>query len=63
MLSMPIHSCKKCVLSYKDSTNNLNPVRFYDFDTYDCVMLANEFNSYRKESLIQLSESKNSLGN
>ena len=59
MLSMPINSCKKRLLSYKDSTNTLNQVGFYAFDSYDYVMLANEFNSYimvNPNSIIRIQE-------
>jgi len=46
MPSTPIKSCKKYVLSYKDSFNNTHEVGFYALDAYDCLMLAREFNSY-----------------
>ena len=46
MPSTPIKSCKKYVLSYKDSLNNTHEVGFYALDAYDCLMLAREFNSY-----------------
>ena len=46
MSSTPIKSCKKYVLSYKDSSNNTHQVGFYARDAYDCLMLAREFNSY-----------------
>ena len=46
MPSTPIKSCKKFVLSYKDSSNNTHQVGFYARDAYDCLILAREFNSY-----------------
>ena len=46
MPSTPIKSCKKYILSYKDSLNNIYQVGFYARDAYDCLMLAREFNSY-----------------
>ncbi len=46
MPSTPIKSCKKYVLIYKDSLNNTHEVGFYARDSYDCLMLAREFNSH-----------------
>ncbi len=46
MPSIPIKSCNKYVLSYKDSLNNTYEVGFYARDPYDCLMLARKFNSY-----------------
>ena len=46
MSSTPIKSCKKYVLSYKDSSNSTHQLGFYARDAYDCLMLAREFNSY-----------------
>ena len=46
MPSTPIKSCKKYVLSYKDSLKKTYQVGFYARDSYDCLMLAREFNSY-----------------
>ena len=46
MPSTPINSCNKYVLSYKDSSNVIHEVGFYARDTYDCITLAREFNSY-----------------
>ena len=46
MPSTPIKSCKKYVLSYKDSLNKTYQQGFYVRDAYDCLMLAREFNSY-----------------
>ena len=46
MSSIPIKSCNKYVLSFKDSSNNTQQVGFYARDAYDCLMLAREFNSY-----------------
>ncbi len=48
MPSIPIKSCKKYVLSYKDSSNNTHQVGFYARDAYECLLLAKEFNSYVK---------------
>ena len=49
MPSIPIKSCNKYVLSYKDSSNNTHQVGFYARDAYDCLMQAREFNSYVHE--------------
>ena len=46
MPSTPIKSCNKYVLSYKDSTNKTHEAGFYARDTYDCLMLAREINTY-----------------
>ncbi len=46
MPSTPIKSCNKYMLSYKDSSNNTHQVDFYARDTFDCIMLAREFDSY-----------------
>ena len=46
MSSTPIKSCKKYVLSYKDSSKSTHQLVFYARDAYDCLMLAKEFNSY-----------------
>ena len=46
MSSTPITSCKKYLLSYKDSSNSTQQIGFYARDAYDCLMLAREFNSY-----------------
>ena len=46
MSSTPLKSCKKYLLSYKDSSNNIHQLGIYARDTYDCLILAKEFNSY-----------------
>ncbi len=46
MPSTPIKSCNKYVLSYKDSSNNMQQIGFYARDAYDCMLLARKFNSY-----------------
>ena len=46
MSSTPISSCKKYILSYKDSTNNIHEIGFYALDAYDCLMLAKESSTY-----------------
>ena len=46
MPSTSIKSCKKYVLSYKDSLNKTYKLGFYARVAYDCLMLAREFNSY-----------------
>ena len=46
MPTTPIKSPNKYVLSYKDLSNNKNENGIYDRDTYDCLMIAREFNSY-----------------
>ena len=46
MSSTPIKSCKKYLLSYKDSSNNTHQLGIYARDAYDCLLLAKEFNSY-----------------
>ena len=45
MSSTPIESCKKYLLSYKDSSNKTHDLGIYARDAYDCLMLAREFNS------------------
>ena len=49
MSSTPIKSCKKYLLSYKDSSNKIHQFGIYARDAYDCLMLAKEFNSYIHE--------------
>ncbi|WP_071813338.1 MULTISPECIES: hypothetical protein [Prochlorococcus] len=46
MPPIPIRSCNKYLLSYKDSSNKTHQLGFYARDAYDCLMLAREFNSY-----------------
>ena len=46
MLSAPIKSCNKYLLSYKDSSNNTHHTGFYAHSAYDCLILARELNSY-----------------
>ena len=46
MSSTSIKSCKKYLLTYKDSSNNLHQLGIYARDAYDCLMLAREFNTY-----------------
>ena len=46
MPSTPIKSCNKYVLSYKDSSNNMQQIGFYAVDAYNSLMLARKFNSY-----------------
>ena len=46
MPSTPIKSCNKYVLSYKDSSNITHQIGIYARDTYDCIMLIKELNSY-----------------
>ena len=46
MSTTHIKSCKKYLLSYKDSSNKLHKVCIYASDAYKCLMLAREFNSY-----------------
>ena len=46
MPSIPIKSCNKYLLSYKDSSNNTQQIGIYARDAYDCLNLAKEFNSY-----------------
>ncbi len=46
MFSTSIKSCKKYLLIYKDSSNIINQLGIYARDTYDCLMLTEEFNSY-----------------
>ena len=36
----------KYILSYKDSSNNMQQIGIYARDAFDCLMLAKEFNSY-----------------
>ena len=46
MATTPIKSCKKYILSYKDSSNKTHQIGIYARDAYDCLMLAREFNKY-----------------
>ena len=46
MPTTPIKSCNKYVLSYKDLSNNTKQLGFYARDSFDCLLLAKEFNSY-----------------
>ena len=46
MPSIPIKSCNKYLLSYKDSSNITHQLGFYARNAYDCLILAKEFNSY-----------------
>ena len=46
MPSIPIKSCNKYVLSYKDSSNNMQQIGIYARDAYDSLMFARGFNSY-----------------
>ena len=46
MSSTPIKSCKKYLLSYKDSSSNTQQIGIYAKDAYDCLMLARGFNSH-----------------
>ena len=46
MSSTSIKSCKKYLLSYKDSSNNIHQMGIYARDAYDCLILAKKFNSY-----------------
>lgn len=49
MSSTAIKSCKKYVLSYKDSFNKTHQIGIYARDAYDCMILASEFNKYLYE--------------
>ena len=46
MYLTPIKSCKKYLLTYKDSSNNIHQLGIYARDSYDCLILAKEFNSF-----------------
>ena len=46
MSSTSIKSCKKYLLSYKDSSNNTHQFGIYALDAYECLMLAKQFNSF-----------------
>ena len=46
MSSIPLKSCKKYLLSYKDSANKTHQLGIYARDAYDCLILAKELNSY-----------------
>ena len=46
MSSTPIRSCKKYLLTYKDSSNATHQIGLYARDAYDCLILAREFNAY-----------------
>ena len=38
--------CKKYLLSYKDTSNNINQLSNYALYAYVCLMLAKQFNSF-----------------
>ena len=46
MPSTTIKSCKKYLLSYKDSSNSIHQIGIYARDAYNCLMLAKDFNTY-----------------
>jgi len=46
MPSIPINSCNRYVLSYKDASNKMHQIGIYAKDAYDCLMFAKGFNSY-----------------
>ena len=46
MSSIPIKSCKKYLLSYKDLSNNIHQLGIYARDAYECLIFAKELNSY-----------------
>ena len=49
MSSIPIKSCKKYLLSYKDSLNKTHQLGIYALDSFDCLMLARQFNSFMND--------------
>ena len=46
MPQIPIKSCNKYLLSYKDSLNNTHQIGFYSPDAYECLMLARKLDLY-----------------
>ena len=46
MPSTPIKSCKKYVLSFKNSSNEIQQVGIYAPDAFNCLLLAKESYSY-----------------
>ena len=46
MLSISIKSCKKYLLTYKDSSNKMHQLGNHACEAYECLKLAKEFNSY-----------------
>ena len=46
MTPAPIKSCKKYLLSYKDTSNNIHQLGIYALDAFECLMIAKEFNSF-----------------
>ena len=46
MSSTHIKNCKKYLLSYKDTSNNTHQLGIYAQDSYACLMLAKQFNSF-----------------
>ncbi len=46
MSTIPINSCKRYLLSYKDSFNNIHQLGIYALDAYDCFMLAKQSNTF-----------------
>ena len=49
MSSVPIKSCKKYLLSFKDASNNIHQLGIYALDAYNCLILAKQFNSFIKD--------------
>ena len=49
MSSVSIKSCKRYLLSYKDSSNKIHQLGIYALDAYECLKFAKEFNSYIHE--------------
>ena len=46
MHSTSIKTFKKYLLSYKDSSNQIQQFGIYARDAYDCLILAKEFSAY-----------------
>ena len=46
MSTIPIKSCKKYLLSYKDVSNNTHQLGIYALNAYECLILAKQFNPF-----------------
>ena len=46
MPSPPLESCNKYLLTYRDLLNDTHQLGIYARDSYECLMLAREFNTH-----------------
>ena len=50
MDSKSIKSLNKYLLSYKDTSNRIHQMGIYAHDAHDCMLLAQDFNSYVQDN-------------